>query len=207
MRVIGSINSIGFIVAASNTNRGIYDYTNSTWILAKDANNDIVLPSGNIGIGTTAPVQKLHVNGNAIATNLGINSSEGSGQGISLYGGSAYVATYGISFAKTTNWETHGYVTSAWATYFTMSDTDNRGWIFRRNGVGNVASIDTNGQIYANGIINGNQFTSGVATGTQPYACTSTTLNTNLNADMVDNYHISVTSSPGTDASTLYFIL
>lgn len=33
------------------------------------------------------------------------------------------------------------------------------------------------------------QFTSSVATGTSPYAATSTTLNTNLNADMVDGLH------------------
>jgi len=34
-------------------------------------------------------------------------------------------------------------------------------------------------------------FTSSVATGTQPFACTSTTANTNLNADMVDGSHAS----------------
>lgn len=39
------------------------------------------------------------------------------------------------------------------------------------------------------GNINGNYFISNVATGTQPYACTSTTLNTNLNADLLDGYH------------------
>jgi len=34
-------------------------------------------------------------------------------------------------------------------------------------------------------------FISSVATGTSPYACTSTTLNTNLNADLLDNLHSS----------------
>lgn len=33
-------------------------------------------------------------------------------------------------------------------------------------------------------------FRSTVGTGTQPYQCSSTTLNTNLNADMLDNWHI-----------------
>jgi hypothetical protein len=33
MRVTGKSNSIGFIVGSSNTNRGIYDYTNSAWII------------------------------------------------------------------------------------------------------------------------------------------------------------------------------
>lgn len=35
-----------------------------------------------------------------------------------------------------------------------------------------------------------NNFSSGVATGTQPYACMSTTCNTNLNADLVDGLHV-----------------
>lgn len=34
-------------------------------------------------------------------------------------------------------------------------------------------------------------FRSTVGTGTQPYQCSSTTLNTNLNADLLDDYHIS----------------
>jgi hypothetical protein len=36
-----------------------------------------------------------------------------------------------------------------------------------------------------------NSFSSSVATGTQPYACASTTVNTNLNADLLDGYHAS----------------
>ena len=63
MRVTGSVNSIGFIVGSSNTNRGIYDYTNSVWILQKDASNNVLLPSGNVGIGISSPSQKLHVGG------------------------------------------------------------------------------------------------------------------------------------------------
>lgn len=34
------------------------------------------------------------------------------------------------------------------------------------------------------------RFVSTVGTGTQPYQCSSTTLNTNLNADMLDNWHL-----------------
>ncbi len=63
MKVTGSVNSIGFIVGSSNTNRGVYDYTNSVWILQKDASNNTILPSGNVGIGVTSPSQKLHVGG------------------------------------------------------------------------------------------------------------------------------------------------
>jgi hypothetical protein len=39
------------------------------------------------------------------------------------------------------------------------------------------------------GNLNADNFVSDIETGTQPYACTSTTLNTNLNADMLDGQH------------------
>lgn len=63
IKVTGKSNSIGFIIGSGNANRGIYDYTNSTWILQKDASNNTILPSGNVGIGVTSPSQKLHVGG------------------------------------------------------------------------------------------------------------------------------------------------
>lgn len=80
---------------------------------------------------------------------LGIAQTDGTtGYGISLYNGPQTSApTYGIMFAKTATYGTHGAVTSDWATYLTMSDTTNRGWIFRR-GSTNVASIDGTGKIY-----------------------------------------------------------
>lgn len=114
--------------------------------------------------------------------------------GVSLYSNSDPM-TYGIAFRGTGTYGTHGYVTADWATYLTMSNTNNRGWIFRRASSANVFSIDTSGQVYANGRINGSYFISRVETGTQPYACTSTTLNTNLNADMLDNYHAGVSNN------------
>lgn len=168
------------------------------WLIGRDNSNRFVfrnnttdqmyLTTTGLGIGVV-PTQKLHVNGNAIATNFGVNSTAGSGQGISLYNGSGNVATYGIAFVTTSNWGTHGYVTGDWATYFTMSNTENRGWIFKRSGHSNVFSIDCDGHAYANGLVNAGRFYSRVATGTQPYACTSTTLNTNLNADLLDGLH------------------
>lgn len=76
------------------------------------------------------------------------NTTSTTGIGISLYNGATTGApTYGIMFAGTGTFGTHGAVTSDWATYFTMSDTTNRGWIFRR-GSTNVCSIDGTGKIY-----------------------------------------------------------
>jgi hypothetical protein len=46
---------------------------------------------------------------------------------------------------------THGSVTGNWATYFTMNNNTNRGWIFRNITTGNVASINNAGTAHFNG--------------------------------------------------------
>lgn len=50
-----------------------------------------------------------------------------------------------MMFSGTAGSGTHGGVTSDWATYFTMNNTSSRGWIFRRVGSGNSASISAGG--------------------------------------------------------------
>lgn len=82
---------------------------------------------------------------------LGIQQTAGTSGGISLYGGTGNVDNYGIAFRTTANKGKHGYVQSDWATYFTMNDNATRGWIFRRNGSGNVASISCEGHLVLNG--------------------------------------------------------
>lgn len=47
-----------------------------------------------------------------------------------------------------------------------------------------------NGWLYTAGAVQTVKFVSTVGKGTQPYQCNSTTLNTNLNADLLDNWHI-----------------
>ena len=114
---------------------------------------------------------------------------DGSGSlgGVSLYMDSDPMV-YGIAFRRTSTYGTHGSVTGSWATYLTMSEDNNRGWIFR-SGSTNVMSIAAiTGNTYTEGNISASNYISRVATGTQPYACTSTTLNTNLNADLLDGY-------------------
>lgn len=90
------------------------------------------------------------------AKGFGVNATAGDGRGIDLYGGTnGTTPDYGIMFAKTATFGTLGGVTSDWATYFTMSNTNNRGWIFRRGtsgttaGSNNVFSIDTYGKLYS----------------------------------------------------------
>ena len=49
--------------------------------------------------------------------------------------------------------------------------------------------IDTSNDPFT-GILTGPQYVSTIAIGTAPYACTSTTVNTNLNADLLDAAHV-----------------
>lgn len=65
-------------------------------------------------------------------------------------------------------------------------------WIESRNSSNNVLC---NIVLQDNKVVIGNhaessRFVSTVGTGTAPYQCSSTTLNTNLNADMLDNWHL-----------------
>ena len=49
-------------------------------------------------------------------------------------------------FTGTSGSGTHGFVTGDWATYFTMDNSSNRGWVFRNQTTGNVASISNTGK-------------------------------------------------------------
>lgn len=114
---------------ATETVSGAYTFSNSANVL-----------SGNI---TSA----VNSNTGIEVGYLGIHSTSGSdGHGLSLYNG--YVdgePTYGIMFAQTATFGTHGDVSNDWATYFTMNTTANRGWIWREAGTANLASLSNEG--------------------------------------------------------------
>ncbi len=161
----GDTNAGGIRVRNGNSELQGYIYADSSGF-------GLLNGEGQWGIRTTTDstflycdgVQRLHtrdagvyVTGGVTATveveapTLGVtNSSSGSGKGISLYGGaSSGKPTYGLMFAGTPAFGTHGGVTGDWATYFTMNDSGTtRGWIFQR-GANNVASIDGEGDLYA----------------------------------------------------------
>lgn len=82
-------------------------------------------------------------------------------------------------FAGTATFGVHGAVTSDWATYFTMSNTATRGWIFRNSGANtNGASISTQGNATFNGYI---QAANGViATSNNPFIYNANTVSANV---------------------------
>lgn len=108
--------------------------------------------TGSAGSASTATTATNVTGGYAQGSYLGVQQTGGSGQGISLYNGyTTGQPTYGIMFATTANFGTHGSVTADWATYFTMDSTANRGWVFRNTTSGNVASINNAGTAVFNG--------------------------------------------------------
>lgn len=88
----------------------------------------------------------------------------------------------------------HGYLAANWDSTrrLVLGGGSSYAWIDSRNSSNNVLC---NIVLQDNKVVIGNyaessRFVSTVSTGNQPYQCNSTTLNTNLNADLLDNWHI-----------------
>ena len=99
------------------------------------------------------------------------------------------------------NLDTHGaitahtnYLAANWdsARRLVMGGGSTYAWIDSRNSSNNVLCniVLQDNKVVISNHAESSRFVSVVGTGTAPYQCSSTTLNTNLNADMLDNWHI-----------------
>lgn len=130
-----------------NTTYGLYVVSSQSWIKNTLWTGNVYPDANNARECGTNNYFWNKMNTNWLNVNRGCYLEDG---GITLYGGDI---NYGIIFRTTKSQGTHGYVSGDLATYFTMSNSANRGWIFKRWGVGNVASISTDGNAYFNGHI------------------------------------------------------
>ena len=121
-----------------------------------------VMNTMGVGIGTSSPSQKLHVAGNIIATGA-------------ITAHTNYLAA---------NWDS--------ARRLVLGGGSSYAYIDSRNSSNNVLCniVLEDNKVFIGNYAESSRFVSTVGTGTAPYQCSSTTLNTNLNADLLDNWHI-----------------
>lgn len=88
----------------------------------------------------------------------------------------------------------NGYLVANWdsARRLVLGGGSIYAWIDSRDSSNNVLCniVLYDNKVYIGNYAESSRFVSTVGTGTAPYQCSSTTLNTNLNADMLDNWHI-----------------
>lgn len=188
---------------------GVFTTIKNTLTLL-DANGDTVMSNNkglNVGWGSRQVRQGgswVH-GGSDAASSADANLRFGSWYGIGWYptfsGGSVAQGNNAMWLnVRNGNLDTHGAITSHtnylaanWdsARRLVLGGGSSYAWIDSRNSSNNVLC---NIVLQDNKVVIGNyaessRFASTVGTGTQPYQCNSTTLNTNLNADLLDGQH------------------
>lgn len=172
--------------------------------LAMDTNKGFYIPHGTRVVKTSG--NWIHGGGDT-ASSTDANLRFGSWQGIGWY--PTIDSTSGVRQGKNAMWlnvrngnlDTHGAITSHngylaanWdsARRLVLGGGSNYAWIDSRNSSDSVLCniVLQDNKVYIGNYAESSRFVSTVGTGTQPYQCNSTTLNTNLNADMLDNWHI-----------------
>ena len=171
--------------------------------LAMDTNKGFYFPHGTRVVKTSG--NWIHDGGDT-ASSTDANLRFGSWNGIGWY---PTISGQTVAQGKNAMWlnvrngnlDTHGAITShngylaaTWdsARRLVLGGGSSYAWIDSRNSSNNVLC---NIVLQDNKVVIGNyaessRFVSTVGTGKAPYQCNSTTLNTNLNADMLDNWHL-----------------
>lgn len=145
--------------------------------------------------------------GSDTASSTDANLRFGSWQGIGWY--PTIDSTSGVRQGNNAMWlnvrngnlDTHGaitahtsYLAANWdsARRLVLGGGSSYAYIDSRNSSNNVLCniVLEDNKVFIGNYAESSRFVSTVGTGTQPYQCSSTTLNTNLNADMLDNWHI-----------------
>jgi hypothetical protein len=141
------------------------------------------------------------------ASSADANLRFGSWQGIGWY--PTIDSTSGVRQGNNAMWlnvrngnlDTHGaitahtnYLAANWdsARRLVLGGGSSYAYIDSRNSSNNVLCniILKDNKVFIGNYAESSRFVSTVGTGTAPYQCSSTTLNTNLNADLLDNWHI-----------------
>ena len=171
--------------------------------LAMDANKGFYFPHGTRVVKTSG--NWIHDGGDA-ASSTDANLRFGSWNGIGWY---PTISGMFVAQGNNAMWldvrrgaldvfntiiSHHGYLAANWdsARRLVLGGGGSYVWIDSRNSSNNVLC---NIVLQDNKVVIGNyaessRFVSTVGTGKAPYQCNSTTLNTNLNADMLDNWHL-----------------
>ena len=171
--------------------------------LAMDANKGFYFPHGTRVVKTSG--NWIHDGGNT-ASSTDANLRFGSWNGIGWY---PTISGMFVAQGNNAMWldvrrgaldvfntiiSHHGYLAANWdsARRLVLGGGDSYIWIDSRNSSNKVLC---NIVLQDNKVVIGNyaessRFVSTVGTGKEPYQCNSTTLNTNLNADMLDHWHI-----------------
>lgn len=171
--------------------------------LAMDINKGFYIPHGTRVVKTSG--NWIH-GGSDTASSTDANLRFGSWQGIGWY--PTIDSTSGVRQGNNAMWlnvrtgvlDVHSNITSHNGYLAANWDSKRRlvlgggsyTWIDSRDSSNNVLCniVLHDNKVYIGNYAESSRFVSTVSTGKQPYQCNSTTLNSNLNADMLDNWHL-----------------
>lgn len=172
--------------------------------LAMDTNKGFYIPHGTRVVKTSG--NWIHGGGDT-SSSTDANLRFGSWNGIGWY--PTIDSTSGVRQGNNAMWlnvragtlDVHsvitshnGYLAANWdsARRLVMGGGSTYAWIDSRNSSNNVLCniVLQDNKVTIGNYAESSRFVSTVGTGTAPYQCSSTTLNNNLNADLLDNWHI-----------------